>query len=73
MEETLQSDAQDMVTRVMPGLKVIHMLDSDLDHFVPEEFQHECFWTQILSFFVFDCGKLGQGLFLTLVTHTAAA
>lgn len=31
----------DTVTRVMPGLKVVHMLDSD---FMPEEVLHDFVW-----------------------------
>lgn len=31
--------AADKMTSVMPEMKLIHILDSDLDHLMPEEFQ----------------------------------
>lgn len=34
----------DMVTYVMPVLKSIHMLDLDLDHFMPKELRHDFTW-----------------------------
>lgn len=38
---SVQMHIADMVTSVMPELKLIHMQDSDLDHFMLEEFRHD--------------------------------
>lgn len=43
----VKTQKADTVTRVMPELKSSPTLDSDLDHFIREEFKHGFTWLQI--------------------------
>lgn len=50
----IQMHIADTMTSVLPELKSIHMLDSDLERFMPEEFKHDFLLgsTQIFGFSV---------------------